>query len=377
MKIKPHEISVAELAADYVNDLSDNSVVGYGGKLDIRPPYQRAFVYKPPQRDAVIDTLHKEHPLNVMYWSDCGDGNYEVLDGQQRTISICEFVADRFSCTGLFGRTEPFNFSSLEEREQRQILNYKLMVYICAGDEREKLDWFETVNIAGEKLTKQELRNAVYHGAWVSSAREYFSKPGGGASYIGGGYLSGKPIRQEYLQSAIQWIGYAKEQSIEEYMSAMRQQPNAGELCAYFETVIAWVKKLFPNRREQMRTPDWGRLYHAHGKRTDLDAKKLEVKVAKLMRDDDVTKKAGIYEYVLSGDEHALNIRAFTDNQKATAYAKQKGRCNNKKCPDAKKKFELGEMQGDHIKPWSKGGKTEPGNLQMLCSKCNARKSNK
>ena len=377
MKIKEQKFSVAEIAAGFAEDLEGKSVVGYGGKLNIRPPYQREFVYKQRQQEAVVATVHNDYPLNAMYWAECDDGTYEVLDGQQRTISICRFVADVFSCTGLFGRAEAFNFTSLEKHEQEQILAYKITVYICSGSDREKLNWFETVNIAGEKLFPQELRNAVYHGPWVSSARKYFSKPGGRASAVGGKYMKGKPIRQDYLQHAIKWIGYAKDQSIVKHMSTMRQQPNAEELRKHFEAVIAWVRATFPEYRKVMKLPDWGLLYHKHGKCANLDKVKLETRISKLMRDEEVTNQPGIYDFVLSGDESALNIREFEPEQKEKAYKRQKGLCNGKNCPDGKKKFALEAMQADHIKPWSKGGKTNDDNLQMLCRKCNARKGNK
>lgn len=32
-----------------------------------------------------------------MYWIENEDGTYEVLDGQQRTISICEYVDGAYS----------------------------------------------------------------------------------------------------------------------------------------------------------------------------------------------------------------------------------------------------------------------------------------
>ena len=73
-------------------------MVGYGGKLNIRPKYQREFVYKDHQRDAVIETIRKNFPLNVMYWVKNEDGTYEVMDGQQRTISFCEYIDGKFSC---------------------------------------------------------------------------------------------------------------------------------------------------------------------------------------------------------------------------------------------------------------------------------------
>lgn len=87
MKIQLKEIPVCEVAQNFVNN-EEEGVIGYDGKLNIRPKYQREFIYKDAQRDAVIDTVRKDFPLNVMYWAVNEDGTYEVLDGQQRTISL-------------------------------------------------------------------------------------------------------------------------------------------------------------------------------------------------------------------------------------------------------------------------------------------------
>ena len=65
---------------------------------------------------------------------------------------------------------------NLTAAEQERILNYKLMIYFCYGTDKEKLDWFRVVNIAGERLYEQELRNAVYTGEWLTDAKKRFSK---------------------------------------------------------------------------------------------------------------------------------------------------------------------------------------------------------
>src|SRR5947209_10454453 len=231
MKIEHKEIKVKELT-DGFEDNEEAGVVGYGGKLDIRPPYQREFIYKDKQRDAVINTIQNDFPLNVMYWAVREDGNFEVIDGQQRTISVCQYVNGDFSFKNLY-------FHNLPDDKQEQILNYKLMVYLCSGTDSERLDWFRTINIASEKLTDQELRNAVYSGPWVTDAKRYFSKTGCPAYAIGSDYLTGSPIRQDYLETAIEWIA---EGTIEDYMSIHQHDPNASALWRYFQDVITWVK---------------------------------------------------------------------------------------------------------------------------------------
>jgi len=359
MKIELKEITVAELADGYA-DRADEGVVGYGGRLDIRPKYQREFIYKDAQRDAVIDTLRKDFPLNVMYWAVRGDGGFEVIDGQQRTISICQYVQGDFSFDDLF-------FHNLQDDRRRQILDYKLTVYLCTGADSEKLEWFKTINIAGEELTGQELRNAVYSGAWVTDAKRYFSKRNCAAHGLGGDYLSGVANRQEYLETAIKWLAGGKAH-IESYMGKHQHDAEAKPLWEHFCAVIDWVKAVFPNYRREMKGLDWGAFY-AEFKDAKLDAKKLESEVARLMQDDDIKKKSGIYAYLLTGGERHLNIRAFTAAQKRGAFERQQG-----KCPECKEEFGIDEMEGDHITPWRDGGKTEPDNCQMLCKECNRRK---
>jgi len=96
MEIELKEITVREVAANYV-DNAEEGIIGYGGRLNIRPKYQREFVYDEKKRNAVIDTIRKDFPLNVMYWVVTDEGTYEVLDGQQRTISFCQYIEGDFS----------------------------------------------------------------------------------------------------------------------------------------------------------------------------------------------------------------------------------------------------------------------------------------
>ncbi len=220
-------------------------------------------------------------------------------------------------------------FHNLTITEQQQILDYRCKIYFCEGNDKEKLDWFKIINIAGEKLTDQELRNAVYTGTWLTSAKRIFSKTQCAAYNLSNKYVTGSPIRQELLQTAISWKNKG---NIEEYMSIHQHDPNANELSTYFQNVINWVMLTFPNYRKEMK---------------------------------------GIYEFVLSGEECYLNIRTFTESQKRRMYEYQKGICNM-----CHQHFEYEEMQEDHITPWSKGGKTVDDNLQMLCEDCNRKKLN-
>ncbi|HTE48404.1 MAG TPA: DUF262 domain-containing protein [Candidatus Paceibacterota bacterium] len=363
MKIDLHKISVRKVIAGY-KDSAEEGVEAYGGKLDIRPKYQREFVYNPEKRDAVIKTIQNDFPLNVMYWVKTDEGNFEVLDGQQRTISVGQYVNGDFSINGFF-------FHNLSDQKQKQILDYELMIYFCEGTDDERIAWFNIVNIAGMVLTAQELLNANYTGPWLSDAKLKFSKTNCVAYLLandGGQLLSGAPLRQEYLETALSWIN---DGNVKDYMAKHQHDANADKLWNYFQDVIVWVRANFTNYRREMNSVQWGELYNKF-KDKKLNASKLEAEIKELMQDEDVTKKSGIYPYVLTRHEKLLSIRAFTEKMKREAYERQKGICV--KC---KKHFEMEEMEADHITPWHEGGKTISKNCQMLCKEDNRTKSGK
>ena len=362
MKIELKNVMIRDVVDGYANN-NEEGVVGYGGDLNIRPKYQREFVYNDKQQRAVMDTIMKGLPLNTMYWVLTEDGTYEVMDGQQRTISFASYVDGAFAVDYRY-------FHNLTDEEKEQILDYELMVYVAEGSDKAKLDWFKTINIAGEKLTTQELRNAVYTGAWLEDAKRHFSKTNAPAYNLANDYMSGTPIRQDYLETVIKWkVDDDGLSGVEKYMATHQHDKDADELWQYFRRVINWVEGLFIHYRKEMKGVEWGLLYNKH--RNDYhNANEVEEQVKELMEDVDVTKKKGIYEYILTGDERKLSIRAFNARQKREAYEQQ-----GHKCAGCGEDFEFNEMQADHIIPWSKGGKTVPENCQMLCITCNLKKT--
>jgi len=373
VKIELLKVKIREVAENYRDD-DEGGVVGYNGKLNIRPKFQREFVYDAKQRDAVMETIRKGFPLNVMYWALNEDGTYEVLDGQQRTISFCRYSVGDFSISI---DSHPMAMHNLTQPQKDQILNYELMIYVCEGNDQEKLDWFKTINIAGAVLTAQELCNAVYTGPWLTHAKSIFSKTNGPAYGLSNKYVTGNPIRQELLEKALKWKSGGK---IEQYMSDHQHDQNANELWTYFQNVIWWVQQTFTTYRREMKAVEWGPLYDRY-KDQQFDTAEMERRTGELMQDPDVTKRSGIYAYLLTGDERHLSIRQFDDREKRAAYERQNHKCaNGSRCrtpgnDEGQRVFEIGEMEGDHIKPWSKGGKTIAENCQMLCIPCNRDKS--
>ena len=406
MKIELHQISVRELCASY-QDLSiqEEGITGYGGRLNIRPKYQREFVYDTQKRNAVMDTVWQGFPLNVMYWvkvnsrsalgssasvesfpSEPPASQYEVLDGQQRTISICSFIAGEYMMEfdgNLLG------FNNMTQEQQKRILDYKLQVYICEGTDEEKIKWFQRINIAGEKLTNQEILNAIYAGSWTTQAKRRFSKTGCVAYKLASDLMSGSPIRQDYFETALRWIADSQERkrpacdrtasgtltlpvTIEQYMAQHQHDTDADELWQYFQDVIHWVDKLFGRKyKKEMKGVEWGLLYNRH-RDTKLTATAIGEQMAKLMADSDVQKKSGIFAYILDGDIRHLGIRAFDINTRREVYERQGG-----KCAVCGKPFDIEVMEADHITPWVEGGRTIASNCQMLCRDCNRQKGSK
>ena len=370
MTIKQIEVTVGDIARGYINS-EEQGVRGYGGQLDIRPPYQREFIYNENEQQAVISTVLKGYPLNVMYWvrrSEDAECPYEVMDGQQRTLSLCEYVDGKFAY-------DFKNFFNQPADIQKLILDYPLTIYLCEGEPSEKLEWFKTINIAGKPLNEQEINNAVYAGPFVTDAKRHFSKSNCGASRLGKDLVNGRPLRQELLKKALEWMAEhetreGKPQSVVGYMAEHQHDPNANNLWTYFQNVLNWTITNFDLKRFKkiMKGLNWA-LYYDKYHSTTLDTADLASRISKLILDSDVQKQMGIIPYVLTGDERHLDLRGFPEDIKLAVWEKQ-----HHICPSCQKEFDYEFMEGDHITPWREGGRTVIENCQMLCRECNRRK---
>lgn len=379
MIIDLQKIKICDLFDGY-KDNGVNGVFAYGGKLNVRPKYQREFTYELEMQKAVIDTVISGFPLNVMYWVENQDGTYELLDGQQRTLSICKFLDGDFSVR-INNNPQFFHSIGISDPQLAEnILNYELMCYFCTnGTDAEKLKWFKTINIAGKVLNNQELLNASYTGPWLTKAKEKFSKPNNcPAQKEGEKYLEGKPIEQHYLATALKWIAHRDKCSIEDYMAKHRNKQDCNDLWLYYMAVIAWVEQTFKIYRKELKGLEFGILYNDYHK-NNYDPDVLEDDFQKLNSDPGINSSVqNIYRYLITRDENLLNRRVFDEKIKRKVFEKQKIDRNSdlSKCPDCGAEFKYDDMEGDHIKPWSKGGKSTIDNCQMLCKSCNGKKSN-
>ena len=383
MEIKRVSIKIVDLCDGYKNDSEEDierGVYAYHGKLCVRPAFQRMFVYDKKQENAVIDTALKGFPLNIMYWVDNGDGTYDCLDGQQRTISLCNFVdgISSFQAPWLKDNARIYihTLKRIDPDLYAKFMNYELEVYICHGTKAEQMEWFKTINIAGEELYPQELRNASYVSRWLTDAKRYFSKANASstakcpAERLGGQYTNKNANRQEILEQVISWrIGSKEDADICNYMEAHINDKDASDLWNYFNNVINWITTVFYETYDKgMATVNWGKLYNDYHTE-DVDADEISEKFNELMmykatKELDISV-AKICEYCITRDETLLKHREFNEAQKTTMYNQQRGIC-----PDCGKHYLKAEMHAHHIIPWYNGGVTELANGVMLCEEC-------
>ncbi len=382
------DITVKDICDGFVyNELEGKGLFGLSGKLTIQPEYQRNYIYASDggkREMAVIESILKGYPLGLIYFNTVKDGNFEVLDGQQRITSIGRFVTGKFAVKDQNGHEQ--YFGGMAEDKKAVILETRLLIYECEGQESEIKEWFKTINIAGVPLNDQELLNAVYSGQFVTLGKEEFSNSQNANIQKWSAYIKGSANRQEFLECALDWVSKS---NIGDYMSRHRSDKNITELKTYFNSVIDWVSTVFTDVESEMRGLEWGRLYEEYHTKAYSPAT-VSAEVQKLYGDPYVKNRKGVFEYILGGstDTKLLEVRVFDEATKKSVYAiqtKEAEAKNKSNCPlcavghDANKAkiWKLAEMDADHVAAWSKGGATVAKNCQMLCKSHNRAKGNR
>lgn len=388
MKTCLKHYSVEEVVKGFVfNEFEGKGLYGLAGKLVIQPEYQRHYIYGDGKRDvAVIESLLSGYPLGLIYFN-VDASTLEVLDGQQRITSIGRFLTGKFAIK-VKGKEQ--TFSSLPIEDQTLLKESDLLVYECQGTEAEIKEWFQTINIAGVPLNRQELLNAIYSGPFITKAKAEFSNSNNANMQKWSSYIKGDPKRQEVLEVALDWVASSQKSSIDAYLAQHRQDADIAGLKTYFTSVIDWIGSVFcrPPDKE-MKGLEWGRLYEEHHSKP-YNAALVDADVEELFGDPAVRTPKGIYEYVLGGkdDPQLLSIRLFDDKTKGLAYRQQtqKARANGESnCPlcaigdnsNKTRVYKQNEMDADHVAAWSKGGATDLDNCEMLCSTHNRAKGNR
>ena len=387
METKLHtEWTIADICDGFVyNELEAKGLFGMGGQLTIQPEYQRNYIYADGKRDvAVIASVLKGYPLGVIYFNRTTDGRLEVLDGQQRITSLGRFYNGKLGIKDENGL--PQSIGSIAKEKREKFLATKLLIYECEGTEAEIKEWFRTINIAGVPLNTQELLNAVYSGPFVTAAKGIFSNTQNSKMQKWQAYVSGAANRQDFLATALEWVSRSK---AEEYMRDHRFSSDITELVNYFNSVIDWVRTVFPLVENEMRGLPWGELYEKYHTQP-YNPTHMKQRVTELYADPYVKNWRGVYEFLLGGetDTKLLDIRIFDEATKRAVYgrqteqAKAAGKSNCPYCAighdaNANKIWKLNEMDADHVTAWSKGGATDISNCQILCKCHNRAKGNR
>lgn len=380
------DITVKDICEGFVyNELEGKGLFGLSGKLTIQPEYQRNYIYADGKKDvAVIDSLLKGYPLGLIYFVKVSDDEFEILDGQQRITSFGRYVTNKFAFKDEDGMEQYFDGIAADKKTK--ILETKLTIYECEGEESEIKNWFRTINIAGVPLNDQELNNAIFSGPFVTLAKAEFSNSQNANIQKWSAYIKGSVNRQAFLEKALSWVSKG---NIVDYMSSHRYNNNISELKTYFNSVIDWVSAVFIDVESEMCGLEWGRLYETYHTKA-YDPKKISAEVQKLYGDPYIKNRKGIFEYILGGSKDAklLNVRVFDEATKKSVYSKQTKEAekeNKSNCPlcsighdsNKSKIWKLNEMDADHVTAWSKGGVTDIKNCQVLCKTHNRAKGNK
>jgi hypothetical protein len=380
------EITVKDICEGFVyNELEGKGLFGLSGRLTIQPEYQRNYIYADGKKDvAVINSLLKGYPLGLMYFVKVSEDEFEILDGQQRITSFGRYVTNKFAVKDENGLEQYFD--GLASDKKQQILNSKLTIYECEGEESEIKNWFRTINIAGVPLNEQELNNAIFSGPFITLAKAEFSNSQNANIQKWSSYIKGSANRQAFLETALNWVSKG---NIVDYMSSHRYDDNITELKKYFTSVIDWISVVFSDVEKEMCGLEWGGLYETYHNKS-YDPKKVSLEVQSLYGDSYVKNRKGVFEYILGGsdDVKLLNVRVFDEATKKSVYVKQTKEAESKEisnCPhcaighdsNKSKIWKLKEMDADHVTAWSKGGATNVNNCQMLCKTHNRAKGNR
>ena len=383
------DLTIRDICNGFVyNRNEDKGLYGWSGKLVIQPEYQRNYLYYELNKEAaVIESVLKKYPLGLIYFVKTAENKYEILDGQQRITSLGRFVTEKFAIIDENGNER--NFSSLDPPEQKRIMNTPLTIYICEGEESEIKAWFKTINIAGVPLNEQEVRNAIYSGPFVTSAKKVYSNSNNPQMQKWQCYINGNPKRQEILAEALAWVAKGKG-NVESYMSQHRYDADVTELENYFESVIDWAKGVFGSPYPGMKGLEWGRLYEKYHTEP-YNTNDVRARIEELLEDDFIgNHKKGIFEYVLGREENKalLNVRIFNDDIKKKKYKEQTDKAiaeGHSNCPycamgdnvNKTRIWKLSEMDADHVTAWSRGGDSTIDNCEMLCKTHNRAKGNR
>ena len=338
---------------------------------------QREIVYNDDKQRLVIDSLANGIPLPAFYLWERGDGTREVLDGKQRIHAIVRWRENDLQYDNML-------YKQTAKDLQTAINGTELSVIVCTGPDSLKREIFNRINTLGVPLSAFEVLNGLYHGEYLRGLTAYVSQDKYALRVLGSNSRGKNQIR------VLRWIltaGGVKPtpDAIHSYVSAHQEDSFEDDQIAVSK-YLRFVGEVFTDYSLAdtffalaLKYPKDMNIWKEH--KTEINRQ-----IAAFKKSDAwklLPNKAREIEDIIQAVIGGISVdprRLFSEEQKQELLrlAEDAGEREGDRyaCAICASMFLPDELTLDHIKPWSKGGRTEVSNGQLLCRACNSRKNN-
>lgn len=185
LDIDPNDRTIIWQPKDF--SIREFQTLKHDGDLVLQPDYQRNFVASEQIASRLIESILLDIPIPDIYLAEEQNGNFSVIDGQQRLTSFISFIDGKFpdnkvfKLSGLKVLTElnRKTFSELDEAQKKKIRSTTIHSIIIKKESNPdiKFEIFERLNTGATKLNEDEIRNTVYRGSYVNLLKELSESP--------------------------------------------------------------------------------------------------------------------------------------------------------------------------------------------------------
>ena len=343
---------------------------------------QRNIVYDADKQALVIDSLYKGIPLPAFYLWQREDGKLEVLDGKQRIEAIKKFKQGNLLYEGKSWKAYAYD-SDL----QQVVDETELTMIICSGNEEKKREIFKRINTLGVPLSRFEVLNGLYHGEYIEGLNYYFANDANVRKVLP--YASvdrgdNKYRLLEYIYYVRKGRVFPKRSELDDYVQQHKNESFNDEV-KKIKPYIGFIRDVFGDASKINSVLKFKLAVKYQKDRTiwqqhkDTIIKECNTYLKSEWSKLSTTKDQDIEDIILGvvNNLHVDPKRLFTEDDKTKLLAElEPNEQGLYECKNCHQHFAADELTVDHIKPWSKGGRTVLSNAQLLCRACNSEKGN-